>query len=147
MKAYALLMELEASARIEIGKLGIYDFPRGYYVYVGSAKRNLDARIARHLRRGEGKVKRWHVDYLLEKAVIKRIFLYDLGECQLNQEVFELPGATSIAPGFGSSDCRAGCGSHLAHFPEEPDLSELGYRSMLSSIKPEGKKGRENLKG
>ncbi|MEE8167757.1 MAG: GIY-YIG nuclease family protein [Candidatus Hydrothermarchaeales archaeon] len=130
MKSYALLMELRKPARIKVGGLGTFDFPKGCYLYVGSALRNIDSRITRHLRRV--KKKRWHVDYLLEKAEIRRISLYHLGECELNQLVFKTPGAIAIVPGFGSSDCRK-CKSHLTYFSEEPDLSELEIQSLLSS--------------
>jgi len=42
--------------------LGEFDFPAGIRLH-GSAKRNFEARIARHLR--QEKTLRWHIDYLL----------------------------------------------------------------------------------
>ncbi len=41
-----------------------YFFPCGFYIYVGSAQKNLKQRIERHIRRE--KKKHWHIDYLLE---------------------------------------------------------------------------------
>ncbi len=34
---------------IQIGKLGHFAFEKGYYVYVGSAKRNIRSRVNRHI--------------------------------------------------------------------------------------------------
>ena len=50
--SYQLWIALRRPLQIEIGRLGLLSFPAGVYVYTGSAKRNLEARIARHCRRG-----------------------------------------------------------------------------------------------
>ena len=63
---YQLLMRLEKSVKIRVGKLGEFQFPAGWYVYTGSAKNGVKARVMRHLR--SNKKKRWHIDYLLEEA-------------------------------------------------------------------------------
>ena len=65
---YALVLHLECTEEITVGKLGMFTFPAGYYLYVGSAlgPGGLEARLARHRRRG--KKLRWHIDYLLEHA-------------------------------------------------------------------------------
>ncbi|MDZ4211617.1 MAG: hypothetical protein U1C59_07880 [Methylotenera sp.] len=47
---YQLDILLAEPARLSIGKLGVFDFPAGRYVYTGSARCNIEARIARHLR-------------------------------------------------------------------------------------------------
>lgn len=123
MASYILLLELEKPAVIEVGALGRQNFPAGYYAYVGSAKRNADSRLMRHLR--PSKKKKWHVDYLREKAEVRRIHLSGADECALSESLAEMQGYEIAAPGFGSSDC-ARCESHLAYFEEEPDLSTLG---------------------
>lgn len=106
---YQLAISLVAPARLTIGRLGVYDFPAGRYIYTGSAKLNLEARIARHLRRD--KRFRWHIDYLLAspQAVVVEVTRFAALECEVNQRS---PGAILI-PGFGATDCRTGCGSHL----------------------------------
>ena len=94
-------------------------FPRGYYVYTGSALRGLGARIGRHLR--PDKKHRWHVDYLLRAARVKEVFVLETverRECELNLLVMGLPGAGIEVEGFGSSDC--GCRSHLVRFALYP---------------------------
>ena len=46
---YALVILSEDRLCLPIGKLGINDFPPGYYIYVGSALRGLNGRLKRHL--------------------------------------------------------------------------------------------------
>ena len=113
-RSYRLLIEVAAPVKVQVGRLGEFDFAPGRYVYTGSARRNIDQRIARHLRRE--KRLRWHIDYLLNAPGV-RILSVERSpgeECELNQ-----PGAGKIAvPGFGASDCRHGCGSHLKYLGE-----------------------------
>ncbi|HQR50429.1 MAG TPA: hypothetical protein PKW44_02185 [Methylophilaceae bacterium] len=47
--SYQLAIMLDQPARLTVGRLGVFDFPAGRYVYTGSARRSLEARIARHL--------------------------------------------------------------------------------------------------
>ncbi len=71
---YALELALPRATRIQIGKLDAFDFPRGYYVYVGSARGadGLYARVARHQR--ANKKLRWHIDYLRAFAKPMRVW-------------------------------------------------------------------------
>jgi Uri superfamily endonuclease len=48
MQSYQLYTNLSANIEIVIGKLGKFTFPMGNYIYTGSAKKNIDARIERH---------------------------------------------------------------------------------------------------
>ena len=97
--------------RLTIGRLGAFRFPAGRYVYTGSARRNLEARIARHRRRD--KKLRWHIDYLLAAPGVRVLSVRRSrrDECALNRST---SGSIPV-PGFGASDCRAGCGSHLKY--------------------------------
>jgi Uri superfamily endonuclease len=108
---YQLRIEVEHPLRLGVGRLGEFLFPAGRYVYTGSARRNLEARIARHLR--QEKKLRWHIDWLLTSSGVRVVGVKRSAteECLLNQK---LRGAI-VAPGFGASDCRAGCGSHLRY--------------------------------
>ena len=122
-----LVIQLERRQVIDVGHLGRFVFPSGYYVYTGSAKRGLESRIARHLRRE--KRLRWHIDYLLGEARIVEVKSYHggrLSECELSRSVGTLAGSKIVAPGFGSSDCR--CSAHLFHFRRNP-ARELGRRA------------------
>ena len=108
---YQLAITLSEPARVAVGRLGVFDFPAGRYIYTGSARRALEARIARHLRKE--KTLRWHIDYLLAapQARITGVKKDTAGECALNRST---AGRVLVA-GFGASDCRAGCGSHLKY--------------------------------
>ncbi|MBI2320277.1 MAG: GIY-YIG nuclease family protein [Betaproteobacteria bacterium] len=109
--SYQLGIAVKKPIRIRVGRLGHFLFPAGRYVYTGSAKRNLDARIARHLRKEKGL--RWHIDWLLSASGVKvvRVKRSREAECILNQKVLGM----IVVSGFGASDCRNGCGSHLRY--------------------------------
>jgi len=115
---YQLVVRLGRRRTIVVGRLGRFGFPAGYYVYTGSARRGLESRIARHLRRR--KRMRWHIDYLLQCADVVGVRRYGGGnsECALNGTAEGLPGSTVVVRGFGSSDCR--CPSHLLFFSRNP---------------------------
>ncbi|MBI2875898.1 MAG: GIY-YIG nuclease family protein [Candidatus Tectomicrobia bacterium] len=120
-------MRLEAEQEIQVGKLGRFAFPPGYYSYTGSAMGGLEARLARHRRRNKRCF--WHIDYLLQWAQIVEIYPYPLAEkpggrptpssprseCRLNRIVLNHPRAQIPVPGFGSSDCH--CPTHLLYYP------------------------------
>lgn len=108
---YQLHITLREPLRLAVGRLGSFDFPAGRYVYTGSARRNFRARVQRHL--GQAKTLRWHIDYLLNAPGVRvtTVLPANAGECDLNQAV----GGGIVAPGFGASDCRRGCGSHLKY--------------------------------
>jgi Uri superfamily endonuclease len=106
---YQLLIEIARPVRITVGALGPCAFAAGRYIYTGSARRNPEARIARHLARA--KTLRWHIDYLLNARGVRivDVLRFDESECVINQRTV----GKIIVPRFGASDCRAGCGSHL----------------------------------
>ncbi len=115
--SYLLSLKLSQEAEIEIGKLGRVNFPKGYYLYVGSARKDLKRRIERHRR--IRKTKFWHIDYLRERADFQAaipIRTSDDLECEIAEAVNGLAGWN--IPGFGSSDCS--CGSHLFGMQEDP---------------------------
>ena len=93
------------------------NFPQGYYVYIGSAKRNLEQRIRRH--RHLRKKMHWHIDYLRQESEF-------IGVIPIRtKRDFEHLLATAISDiadweikGFGCTDCS--CKSHLFGFYENP---------------------------
>lgn len=114
---YQLHLRLDKPKRIRVGKLGVFTFPAGRYIYTGSAMNGLIGRLRRHLKKR--KKLHWHIDYLLRHAKIETIFVVETGErveCQLNSLTLSLPNAKVIVKGFGCSDCR--CPSHLVYFGE-----------------------------
>ena len=113
--SYQLLIDVAQPLRCTIGRLGEFDFPAGRYAYTGSAKRNPDARIARHLR--SDKRLHWHIDYLLAAPGVRVVAVERSrrDECALNRAV----RGRIVVSGFGASDCRAGCGAHLKYLGTE----------------------------
>jgi Uri superfamily endonuclease len=110
-RTYQLHIRLASDCELAVGRLGVFRFPAGLYLYTGSAKRNMEARIRRHC--SKEKRLRWHIDYLLAApdAEVVEVQTYIEPECDLNRQ----STGRIIVPGFGASDCRMGCGSHLKY--------------------------------
>ncbi len=108
-KSYQLCIRLDKDLNLTVGKLGTFSFPAGWYIYTGSARRNIGARVRRHC--SKNKKMRWHIDYLLADplAQLVEVKLFREEECYLNQRT----QGRVVVPGFGSSDCGNNCGSHL----------------------------------
>ena len=49
IQSYQLFIYLSQDCNISIGKLTKFNFLKGSYVYTGSAKKNLNSRLERHL--------------------------------------------------------------------------------------------------
>lgn len=122
---YILVIFLNNSNKIQIGRLGNLFFKKGMYYYIGSAmgKRGsstLENRVKRHLSLPKQKNKHWHIDYLLENKEVSLIKLYLIPnkqklECMLAQELLNI--SDGFIDKFGSSDCR--CQSHLIYFNDK----------------------------
>ncbi|MBM4200453.1 MAG: DUF123 domain-containing protein, partial [Gammaproteobacteria bacterium] len=59
LRSYQLHIVVPEPVTVRVGALGLCDFPAGRYVYTGSARRNLSARIRHHLAAEKGQ--RWHI--------------------------------------------------------------------------------------
>lgn len=132
---YQLVIELRKPVRLRHPRFRQTVFPAGFYIYTGSGKANFLHRMARHLERDHKK--RWHIDYLLAHppATIVDVVVLpgeEQRECLVNSDVGKMPGGTVVARGFGSSDCRGGCASHLYWFRElaRPFLRRLPGRAV-----------------
>jgi Uri superfamily endonuclease len=109
---YILILENEKNVTKKIGKLGIYELKKGYYFYVGSAKKNYLSRINRHLK-NEKKLK-WHIDYLTVEFKKKVCLVFknvEFSECELAQALKKEFSLEEPIKKFGSSDCL--CYTHL----------------------------------
>ena len=126
---YALLIELEIPAIVEMGRLGPAQFQAGWYAYIGSALGGVAARVGRHLR--QRKKLHWHVDYLLEKGRLSEV-MWALSharmECRIAAGLLQ-HGLRSV-PRFGASDCR--CPSHLFFAPSRKTLRDDIARAFSS---------------
>jgi Uri superfamily endonuclease len=116
---YCLLLWLPRPHRIGPGRMGPCRLERGWYVYIGSARRNLLPRLLRHLRRH--KRLHWHIDHLRAVASLRGIWVWPWtpgGECRTGALIRRMPGASVPVKGFGSTGCR--CDAHLVSFRSEP---------------------------
>lgn len=135
---YLLMINVMEDVKIYLKTGKEWMISRGIYYYVGSAKGpgGLRARINRHLR-GAKKL-HWHIDYLLtNQASIVTHVVYaetEKPECVL-VPVLERLGATHIARGFGSSDCKYKCFSHLLRCNSE---LEKCLQTAITSFKEAG---------
>jgi len=107
---YILILDMpEISVRV--GALGILNFTKSSYCYVGSAMNGLDQRIARHMSK-EKKI-RWHIDYLAMECRSMEAYESvdkDISECELCA-IVQNNGGKEAVKGFGCSDCK--CPTHL----------------------------------
>ena len=108
MRSYQLFIIVTKEIELKVGKLGKFIFPIESYFYTGSAKRNIDKRIERHLSKNNLHL---HIDYLLNNDAVQIIDTKksQMTECNLNKKT----EGTIIIDGFGSSDCNLSCKSHL----------------------------------
>ena len=125
MRSYQLFIIVTKEIELKVGKLGKFIFPFGSYVYTGSAKKNIDKRINRHLSRKKNL--HWHIDYLLDNDAVHIIYTKksEMTECSLNKKT----KGTIIIDGFGSSDCNLCCKSHLK-YEENIALAELTANAL-----------------
>lgn len=138
--SYTLVIGLRRKKWIHVGRLGRACFPRGTYLYTGSAMNGLKARLFRHLKKN-GKKCHWHVDYLLKypQAYIKKVLIYPATtwqECRQNQRIAKLSNARAILKGFGASDCSSCCAGHLFYFRRTPRLDKLAVQADSSILSP-----------
>lgn len=124
--SYALGLALDSEELLTVGRLGEFLFPRGYYVYAGSAlgPGGLAGRLKRH--RQPEKQLHWHVDYLRARARLVESWTAvseQRLECAWARVLLAMPGAQIIAPRFGASDCR--CPSHLIYFGHRPETAQI----------------------
>lgn len=138
---YTLIIALNTLTRIRVAKHD-WRFQRGYYAYTGSAMGNaatsLRQRVARHVRKM--KKQHWHIDYFLSSRKTRVIAIVAAAssvnkECEIVERIQRIEGSGVPIAGFGASDCRGNCNSHLVHFKENANLSAIAdvYRHTLGS--------------
>jgi len=132
---YTLIIFLSKEICLKVGKLGFCRFSKGYYAYTGSAMgagaSSLSGRISRHSRKNKRNF--WHIDFLLahENVTLTSVIATQTSvklECEVNRCIKEREEAEIPVPGFGASDCRRNCGSHLLHF------NEKGIKSKIAGL-------------
>ena len=134
---YILILRMEKSETICIGKAGIFHFQKGFYAYVGSAMGpgGIRARVHHHL--FSSAKPHWHMDYLKQKARIVEVWWAETKKkCEHDwaTTIKKIPDSMLPAMGFGSTDCQ--CPTHLHYFRKKPRLQEFQKR-FKSNLKPE----------
>ncbi|MGQ9921834.1 MAG: GIY-YIG nuclease family protein [Desulfobacca sp.] len=112
MATYLLILQCRAAAIVQVGALGRVAVTPGWYLYVGSARRQLAARLARHQR--SQKRCHWHIDYLLADDALHLQEIWtatSLAECALAAALLSQPRLVVPYPRLGASDCR--CPAHF----------------------------------
>ena len=138
---YALIIKNQKEVYLQIGKMGNFLFPGGFYVYIGSALGSTSTSLEHRLKRHLSPLKKlfWHIDYFLNSENVKIIsILYahtsEQKECELASAISQLSKAEKLTPRFGASDCRANCGAHLFYFTIEQDELIKQIESAFSAI-------------
>ncbi len=102
---YLLILSLSRDSVISIGKLGIKHFKKGTYFYVGRAKGGFSKRTLRYFSGIQHK--KWHIDYLLERAEPVGIFFMN---DYFSEEIFASKMSklyNQPVKKFGSTDTKA----------------------------------------
>lgn len=129
---YTLIIHLPTIIRLRVGTLGEHQFSRGCYAYTGSAlglgAAGLRRRVARHLKRKKHEF--WHIDHLLTRkdAVVIAIIAAqtcEKAECEINRRLRDEIAKGIPVLGFGASDCKEKCGSHLLYFGEKNVVQKI----------------------
>lgn len=128
---YLMVLYTDKNLNLEIGSKGNIYFPKGYYIYVGSAKLNLAKRMERHKRKR--KKMHWHLDYLRGHCEMIASLLIrtasDL-ECPLARAIDRI--AEWHVKNFGSSDCN--CESHLFGMKNNP-IHDKAFMEVIEDFR------------
>lgn len=131
---YILELELLNTFLFNHNKLGNYELLPGYYYYIGSAQKNLEKRINRHL--SNYKKKHWHIDFLTSikdflksKTIVLREFEKEK-ECKVVKKLENEFNLKYPIKSFGNSDCDS-CKSHLLF--SEIQISYSHFCSLYQS--------------
>lgn len=124
--SYVLHLQLPSPATLTIGKLGRFDFPAGWYAYVGSAfgTGGLQGRLKHHL--APVQHPHWHIDYFRQTASVEQIWFVQSSvpyEHEWATTLQKLSGDAILISRFGASDCR--CATHLFYFDSPPLVSSF----------------------
>jgi sugar fermentation stimulation protein A len=124
---YVLVIEKEGSSHVRMRKETI-SMEKGLYLYVGSAKRGLEHRLARHMKKRKNRF--WHIDYITSRrdAVVLAVYLSPHPECETLNAVSQL--GHLFGRKLGSSDCP--CRSHFVK------LSQVSLDDARSWMTREG---------
>jgi Uri superfamily endonuclease len=124
--SYVLLLHLAENQIITVGRLGTFDFPAGWYTYIGSALARAAcwAGSSHHLR--PPKSPHWHIDYFTPACRNSRDLAsagYGATRGGVVDTMILIPGAVALIEGFGASDTTKE--THLFYFDVRPLLEDF----------------------
>ncbi|MCK4240438.1 MAG: GIY-YIG nuclease family protein [Candidatus Atribacteria bacterium] len=131
---YVLLIDVLKDFKTVVGRLGRVSFKKGNYIYIGSAKGYLEARLRRHLKKDKKTF--WHIDYLLKnrRTQISKIWVIPKSiECEIADVFNEETTCELLKKGFGSSDCK--CLTHLFYIKNKEQTESILEKIGFSRIR------------
>lgn len=131
-KSGIYILELSSAKNFKVGikKFSDIKLNSGFYYYIGSAQKNYNSRLVRHLKKS--KTIHWHIDHLTTNAFLKINKIYLLEnfskdyECATVNSLEQLQNIVHPLDGFGNSDCKV-CKSHLLYSKDE-----IAYSHFIS---------------
>ena len=137
--AYTLIIDLEKDLSFSLKTLGDLSFEKGTWIYIGSAMGNgstsLENRIRRHFR--SEKTIHWHIDHLLKSNSRIRSAIWAESsthiECDIAKSIEQMKNISPGPRGFGASDCKKKCWTHLSHSKIENGL-EKKIQSVFTKL-------------
>ncbi len=140
--AYVLIIDLNEMLSFNLKSLGNLSFDKGTWIYVGSAmgmgSTNLENRIRRHFR--SEKTIHWHIDHLLHSDSKIRASVWaessSPAECEIAKSIDRMVDVNPGPRGFGASDCKQKCVTHLYQSKIENGL-EKKIQDVFRNLKLE----------
>jgi len=127
-KTYILFIKNNRPLSLRIGRGLFCIFSPGRYIYIGSAKKNLNKRVLRHF--SKKKKFHWHIDYFLAHTKVEFVYVGPIDEKEIVKIILDKIGPQIPCPGFGASDSPHP--SHLFLIKDEGAiivlLENLGFR-------------------
>jgi Uri superfamily endonuclease len=135
---YILIIQVTRERTIRIKALGKFRFKEGTWLYIGSAmghgSTSLENRISRHFRRE--KAIHWHIDVLLQHPTILKSAIWAESnipiECNVAQNLENEAECIPGPAGFGASDCKNHCTSHLLYCTDSEKAQDIITRIFTS---------------
>ncbi len=120
---YILIIQVNKAINLNVGAIGNLTFSKSWYIYVGSAQKNLEKRVERHLRREKRLF--WHIDYLLNSQAVNvaKVLCREAEKPEECRVAAQIGSQAEAVRGFGCSDCK--CSSHLFRLLNEHSLNEV----------------------
>ncbi|TFH10622.1 MAG: GIY-YIG nuclease family protein [Candidatus Thorarchaeota archaeon] len=145
---YTLIIDLDEDLSFRLRSLGNLTFEKGTWLYVGSAmgkgSTSLENRIRRHFR--SEKTTHWHIDHLLKTGLKIRAAIWSESsvhiECDIAKSIGQINGNEPGPKGFGASDCKQKCWTHLFRSNVENGL-ERKIKTVFTELNLEPRISRD----